>query len=230
MTILFLLKALTGMLTLKGWCAAFLFGSIGISGGASGSYSKSGTQAGPKWMSKIIGKGMALPLMDRLLQGYDPNGPLARGSQIVTGKTLAGDYMSPESNPYLSETADAIGRRGMETFANMDASIRRASQGTGSLLSSKTGQASSAAGRSVTQDVLDKLTSLFGTNYATERRYQNDAVPTATNLNQLPLNTLLDLINVQLGRKSTTTSHGVNWQGSGSASYGAGGAPGAGGT
>mgnify|MGYP001558742778 CR=1 FL=1 len=138
---------------------------------------------------------------------YDTPARAAGEQQILS--TVGGEYLRPESNPYLQSTADAISRNALEFLqkgiGSTDSTLSRA----GKLYSTQGQQLRDELTRKTTQDVTDRLTGLFGGNYATERRLQAGAAPQAIQVSDYPLDTALRIASL-LGGLGSSRSSSIN--------------------
>lgn len=101
----------------------------------------------------------------------------AEGNNLYQ-KTLNGDFLNPESNPYLAGMANTIGNQFNQTTGAQNASMQRTAGAFGN----------SGLNQKMSMDnagLAGQLTNLYGQNYATERNNQMQALgmmPTMQNL------------------------------------------------
>lgn len=168
--------------------------------------SSSKTSPFAKWTLPLY-RGDVLPFLRDQMQQYAGQGgvtPLRAAGDAQMLATARGDYLRPESNPYLASTADAIRRAAGE---NLDRSLNRIGQNAelgGSLFSTKTNQQKFDAARASNQDVTDRLTNLYGGNYGAERTNQVNAAGTAGNADQQRLLAFLELLKGSEGKTSSS--------------------------
>lgn len=138
-------------------------------------------------------------------------GPQATGEQYYKD-VVGGKYLNPDTNPYLSPTADIIRNQAQENLGRSFAGASRAGQGAGTLLSSATGAAKDVMARQSSQDVTNALTNLYGQNYAAERTRQAAAVPQlmAQDPYQKAMQTLAMFSGGQIGGTSSGSQMGVS--------------------
>lgn len=182
--------------------------------GAGVSDSSSKSSAFPKWATPLFAKEV-LPYTRTLLQGYDPSGGALRkaaGAEYET--TLSGARLNPATNPYLAKTGEAITRTSQEALDRALGSVGRNAQGQGMLLSGATSKIMGDTARRSTQDVADRLTNLFGQNFAQERGLMANAAPQAVATSQLDLQQLLSFLQLLKGGESKGSSSSVQASGS----------------
>jgi hypothetical protein len=111
----------------------------------------------PQWLKDFYQSNLsgASSLRDSLTGSVNP---LYGASDDELAKTVSGAYLSPDSNPYLSKTADIIsGKIGRAVDSRFES----------------TGRYGSGAHQDVLgTDIGNALTQLYGTNYASERGRQ----------------------------------------------------------
>jgi hypothetical protein len=141
-------------------------------GGGSSSKSQSWLPGSEDYLFKFKNVGSSY------LNQADPTGGEFRkvGEQNLLD-TAKGKYLTPDSNPYLQQTANAITRNATENVNNTLNSLSGQSQMGGTWGSNKAAQVKANAGRSMMQDVTDRMMQLFGNNYAQERKYQYASTP-----------------------------------------------------
>lgn len=103
-------------------------------------------------------------------------GPQAQATNLLSG-IVAGNQLSPESNPYLAQQADVIQQGGMNALGNQLAQADRGAQGSGMLLSSAASAQRNNAAQAGSQNVANALTSMYGQNYQSGLNRQMTALP-----------------------------------------------------
>jgi len=152
-------------------------------------------------------RGEVMPYASKLLGTADiTGGPLRKAAEGQYMETLSGKYLDPSSNPNLAATAAAIKSNSQQALDSAIASVNRGGQRTGSLLSSKSGQAQGEQIRRSQQDLTNALTSLYGQNYAQERARQVATAGQAEMASQLDINKLLQFLNILKGGSAASSS------------------------
>jgi len=106
--------------------------------------------------------------------------PLVGQAQGVMGQTLGGEFMKPESNPWLEETYNKAAGGAVRKFnEGTMPEIRRAAVGAGAYGGGRQGVAEGIAGRGLAEELGGMATQIYGQNYQTERERQNAAVMNA---------------------------------------------------
>ena len=118
--------------------------------------------------------------MDMARNAANYNQPLWDQAQGELSKTMAGDYLSPDSNPWLKGTFDSAASRMADAYRNGTGAQTNAAAGFGgafggSAQSELQGQQSRAFGDSLGQFA----NNLYGQNYQAERGRQMGAVQAA---------------------------------------------------
>lgn len=193
--------------------------SLGLGGGYSQSKSKQKQQNFPNF---------ARPLFEALAgygtdtgKLYDPTGgALRQDANRLVSDTVGGKYLSPDSNPYLQQTADALARNSREQFAQNLARVNGAAAQGGSLLSTRAALAGGQVARAGAQDLNDSLTRLYAGNYGAERGLQTQASQQAVNNSLLPLNQLLAIMGMLKGSAGKSSGTQSGWSVSGNAGVG----------
>lgn len=115
----------------------------------------------------------------------------------LLGDTMSGKYLSPDSNPYLKQTADAaLGDLKYQWENYMMPQLRSQFTGAGQTLgagtfgSSPFDRATALASNEFNRQSADMLTSIYGQNYQQERDRQMGAVPLQQQNTQELINTL----------------------------------------
>jgi hypothetical protein len=107
--------------------------------------------------------------------------PLVRGAQDLTQRTMGGEFLSPESNPYIEATYDAAARGvGRQYQTNVVPSTSMAQYGRGG-----SGAEYNREGQGqdwLAQNLSELATGIYGGNYAQERAYQQQAASQAPGL------------------------------------------------
>lgn len=106
--------------------------------------------------------------MGRVLQGNNAlfnrgaeGSPLVEGAQGLTAKTIAGDFLSPDSNPYLEQT---FNRAAELTRGRLDSEFAGAGRNLGAAMPARS------------QELQDLAGSIYGGNFQRERDRQMSAV------------------------------------------------------
>ena len=120
----------------------------------------------------------------------DAGNALIGQSQDLVGSTLKGDFLSPDSNPFLQGTFD---RAADLTKGRLDSEFSGAGRNLG------------AAAPARSDELQTLVSNIFGGNYQAERDRQVSAVGQASNLD--PLNRFLNQLGTVIpGAGGTTTS------------------------
>tara|TARA_R100000700_G_C3151379_1_gene129939 strand:- start:116 stop:985 length:870 start_codon:yes stop_codon:yes gene_type:complete len=119
-------------------------------------------------------------------QRAEAGSPLVTGAQDLTAATMAGDYLSPDSNPYLASAMDAATRPMREAFQeDVMPSIGSAFSSAGRYGSGMQARAQNRAAEDYLQSLGDIGSKMAYTNYAAERDRQIDAGMAAPGMAQL---------------------------------------------
>lgn len=106
--------------------------------------------------------------VDALFNRGQTGSPLVQGAQGLTSKTIAGDFLSPDSNPYLEQT---FNRAAELTRGRLDSEFAGAGRNLGATMPARS------------QELQDLAGSIYGGNYQRERDRQvgavNQALPLA---------------------------------------------------
>ena len=133
-----------------------------------GAGSQSGTSTNvPKWALPY--EKSLLPVATNFLNQSQltenqAGGPAAQMTNYLKG-VAGGNQLSPESNPYLQQTADVIKSNAQQNLNTSFANADRGAQGSGMLLSSANSRIKDQMARSAGQDVTNSLTNMYGQNY-----------------------------------------------------------------
>lgn len=117
-----------------------------------------------------------------LLAGLGPGGsPLNAASRELLGSTIEGNFLSPNSNPFLADTIAAAQRPLLEAFSDVTLpQLRRgftaAGQNIAPFGSSPFDQAAALSQRGLFNSLADIATNIAGANYQAERSRQQEAV------------------------------------------------------
>lgn len=134
-----------------------ILGGSDASSGPAGYTTKTTVQDVPDWLKPYFTGNLAggASLRDSLTSGVNP---LYGMSDEELSKTISGDYLNPESNPYLAKTADVIsGKIGRAVDSRFESAGRYGSGAHQDVLATDIGNA---------------LDSLYGANYSAERGRQ----------------------------------------------------------
>lgn len=141
-----------------------LLGSQDADSGPAGYTTSTKKDALPSWMQNYVEQAM-IRGNDLFSSLYNKPSPVLGMSEDEMMKTIRGDYLSPDSNPYLAAIAknvsDITGR------------------GIDSRFSSAGRYGSGAFADTVSSAISKNLSELYGTNYAAERGRQFGAASTA---------------------------------------------------
>jgi len=148
--------------------------SRALSGGQIKPYS--GATVAPFSQNQILAQDLTT---QRALQGS----PLLGAAKTTAQKTLQGDYLSPESNPWLSQTYNEAARKMGEQFGEITMpGIRSAALGEKAYGGSRHGIAEGMASRNLATQLKDLGTDIYGGAYGTERGLQTQALGYAPGL------------------------------------------------
>ncbi len=113
-------------------------------------------------------------LGDQLLDASSLSNRGVGGDILDLGqKQIRGDFLSPDSNPFLRDTVDAAVRPVVENFENvLLPSLRSGIEGAGAFDSTRRQLLESDLGGRVSNQIGDISTQLFGENFARERGIQ----------------------------------------------------------
>lgn len=122
--------------------------------------------------------------------------PFLQQAQAVLGETLGGQFLSPESNPFLRESIGEATRPLIETFERVtDPSLRAAFTRAGQRIQPGASSPFDVARNQAVQDLLREVggvsTSLTAQNFARERGLQLGAVDQAGQLGQAQIQQLI---------------------------------------
>jgi hypothetical protein len=180
---------------------------MSLGGGYSSSQGKSTSFS--KWTLPLF-KDMVLPFVQQLQAKFDgTGGPMRAAAETQYGDTLAGKYLSPETNPNLAATADVIQRNSQQALDQALAKINGGAAQNGTLFSTKTNQIAGDTARRSVQDTTDRVTQLYGGNYAAERQQQAGAADRALAASQLDLDQLFKFFDILKGGTSTNRSSSI---------------------
>lgn len=115
--------------------------------------------------------------MNQITTMAAPAQQLANLTGMETGRTIAGDYLGPESNPYLKATFESAASGATQQFKNATmpgimAAAQRAGQFGSSAMNESLGDAATNFGGGLN----DLATKIYGGNYASERQRQIQAM------------------------------------------------------
>lgn len=106
--------------------------------------------------------------LDTLAQRYSSGDNLITQAQNVVGRTVRGDYLSPDSNPYLSQTYNRALEQTLPSLTSSSVGAGRYGSGAAGMLSN---------------DLQSRLAGdIYGGNYQTERNRQMSAVGMAPSM------------------------------------------------
>lgn len=112
--------------------------------------------------------------------------PLVTGAQDLTAATMSGDFLSPDSNPYLASAMDAATRPMREAFTeDVMPQIGSAFSSAGRYGSGMQARAQNRAAEDYLTSLGDIGAQMAYTNYAAERDRQIDASTAAPGMAQL---------------------------------------------
>ena len=148
--------------------------------------------------------------MDMVRQRSMAGSPVVNAAQQQTLNTINGDYLNPQTNPYLQQTFDQAANRVTDAFsrgtaAQTDARFARA----GAFGGSAWNQAQQANQTALGDSLAGMAANIFGNNYAQERNRQQQAAQFAPNLAAQDYRDAEALLNVggmqqQLGQQYLT--------------------------
>jgi len=148
--------------------------------------------------------------MDMVRQRSMTGSPVVNAAQQQTLNTINGDYLNPQTNPYLQQTFDQAANRVTDAFsrgtaAQTDARFARA----GAFGGSAWNQAQQANQTALGDSLAGMAANIFGNNYAQERNRQQQAAQFAPNLAAQDYRDAEALLNVggmqqQLGQQYLT--------------------------
>ena len=148
--------------------------------------------------------------MDMVRQRSMAGSPVVNAAQQQTMNTIQGDYLNPQTNPYLQQTFDQAANRVTDAFsrgtaAQTDARFARA----GAFGGSAWNQAQQANQTALGDSLAGMAANIFGNNYAQERNRQQQAAQFAPNLAAQDYRDAEALLNVggmqqQLGQQYLT--------------------------
>lgn len=144
-----------------------------------------GPQFGGDLAAGVTGREM--DIVRQLSGGFGEPSELFGQSQDLLGRTIGGDFLSPESNPFLQQTIDAATRPVKQAFEefvipNLETSFSQAGQQIQSEGSLPFLQEVSKAGRDLTKTIGDISSNITSANFARERAIQSQAPAAATAL------------------------------------------------
>jgi len=148
--------------------------------------------------------------MDAVRARATAGSPVVNAAQQQTLNTINGDYLNPQTNPYLQQTFDQAANRVTDAFsrgtaAQTDARFARA----GAFGGSAWNQAQQANQTALGDSLAGMAANIFGNNYAQERNRQQQAAQFAPNLAAQDYRDAEALLNVggmqqQLGQQYLT--------------------------
>lgn len=139
------------------------------------------------------------------------NNPMVQAGNTQISDTLAGKYMSPDSNPNLAAAGQAIVNTANQQYQQTKGANNRAANASGMLLSSADAAVNAQTEKDINQNVTGQLANLYGQNYATERQNQLQAVPASINQGQSLYNQALQLA-MMYGGMGTSGSSNSSFQ------------------
>jgi hypothetical protein len=122
------------------------------------------------------------------------NNPLYQTGSSNILATLRGDYMNPESNKYLSSTADEITRKAKEAYHSELDSGNTFLNKSGNLYSTSGNKLRGDATKRFGETLTSGLNDLYSQNYTNERGNQLSALNSAMSYSQLPFQQSQDLM------------------------------------
>lgn len=145
--------------------------------------------------------------LDYLTGSAGQSAQLAGAGANQVQQTLGGQYLSPDSNPYLAATGDALTRALTNQYklATAPSLMAQAQQG-GNLRGSAFNEQQAANQFGLGQNISDTLAQLYGGNYEAERARQQQAVgmiPGVQGAIQAPGQQLLGAGTLQQGQTQT---------------------------
>lgn len=134
-------------------------------------------------------------LLNQIFQQSTAPG-LTAGARDALGATIRGDFLSPDSNPFLADTIRAAQRPLVETFQditipNIQSSFIRSGQDITPRGSSAFDRSAAIASRGFANALADIGTNLAGQNFARERTAQVNAAQAAPQFEAADLNRLV---------------------------------------
>jgi hypothetical protein len=106
--------------------------------------------------------------------------PLLRAAQETTQKTVQGDFLSPETNPWLEKTYEQSARDLTNKFTQATLpNIRSSAMGAGAYGGSRHGVAEGMAYRGLQEELSDLATNIYGGAYESERNRMQNALSLA---------------------------------------------------
>lgn len=129
------------------------------------------------------GENRALESLRSLTYGYRPL--YGRGTQMLSD-TLGGRYLDPESNPYLSKTADVITKKAREGFGRELDMVDSGANRSGAFYSTGAARLRGDAADRFGQNLTNSLSALYGDNYTRERGNMLSALSPALSYDQIP--------------------------------------------
>lgn len=135
--------------------------------------------------------------IDAMQTRAETGSPLVTAAQDLTASTMAGDYLSPDSNPYLSSAMDAATRPMRESFTtDVLPGISAAFSGGGRYGSGLQAFDQREAAKDLQQSLGDVGAKILYSNYADERARQvaaGTAAPAMAELDYLDPSRLVDI-------------------------------------
>jgi len=179
---------------------------MSFGGGGTSSSQQSWFPGSEDYLNKFKGIG------SNYISRIDPTGGQFRkvGEQQLLD-TASGKYLNPESNPYLAKTADVISRTSQENVNKTLNRLGGQAQMGGAWGSNKAAQVNATTGRRMMQDLADKLTGLYGSNYQTERARQNAAIQPAIAQGDYGEQLALQIGQMFGGMGTSRTTPGFSW-------------------
>ena len=124
--------------------------------------------------------------LDAMQTRAEAGSPLVTAAQDLTAATMRGDYLSPDSNPYLKSAMDAATRPMTEAFTqDVMPSIDAAFSSGGRYGSGLQANQQARASENYLQALGDVGSKMAYSNYADERKRQVDAATTAPGMAEL---------------------------------------------
>ena len=103
------------------------------------------------------------------------SGPTAQATKYLSG-VVAGDQLSPTSDPYLAQQAQVMQQQGLGATQNAINAAGQGSQGSGMLLSSAANAAKNNAAVAGAQNTSNNITNMYANNYQQGLQRQMQAV------------------------------------------------------
>ena len=111
--------------------------------------------------------------------------PLLGAAQTEATKTISGDYLNPNSNPWLNQSYQEAAKNIGQKFNEItNPAIKSQAMGAGMFGGDRQGVAEGIAQRGLAQSLGETATGIYGPAYQQERGLQQQAVQNAPALNQ----------------------------------------------